>query len=83
MTNMKMAIQMMQVAKTPEQQQRYLKILQSECDREINLITDFLDFQRLENADYPNYLLESINLQEWLPIILKPIQSRIKSGGKR
>jgi PAS domain S-box-containing protein len=78
-TNMKMAIQMLQLAKSPEQQQRYLEILRKECDREASLINDFLDMNRLEEADYPRYLNEAINLPEWLPIILKPIQVRVQS----
>jgi PAS domain S-box-containing protein len=78
-TNMKMAIQMLQLAKSPEQQQRYLEILQKECDREASLINDFLDMNRLEEADYPRYLNEAIDLHEWLPIILKPIQIRAQS----
>ncbi len=46
----------------------YLKILNDECNREIGLITDLLDLQRLEAATHP------VNLQ---PIVLEPYLHRI------
>lgn len=46
----------------------YLKILNDECNREIGLITDLLDLQRLEVAIQP------LNLQ---PIVLEPYLQRI------
>jgi len=76
MANMKMAIQMLKIAAVPERQQRYLEILQAECDREIDLINDLLDLQRLQ-ADADQLLLtEAINLQEWLPNLSAPFRSR-------
>jgi PAS domain S-box-containing protein len=78
MSNMKMALQMLTIATTPERQQRYLEILKAECAREIDLINDLLDLQRLEAAAYPTFLVESINLQDWFPSLILPFHSRIQ-----
>ncbi|HEY9847892.1 MAG TPA: PAS domain S-box protein [Leptolyngbyaceae cyanobacterium] len=78
MANMKMAIQMLKIAPSPERQERYLQILKSECDRETELINDLLDLQRLEAESYPLSLAESVNLQEWLPSIVEPFLSRVQ-----
>lgn len=71
MANMRMAIEMLKVAKSPEASQRYLTILQRECDRELELIEDLLDLQRLEAGAHVQNLAE-IDLQSWLPDILAP-----------
>jgi PAS domain S-box-containing protein len=80
LTNMKMAIQMLGIALNQEQNllselsqpqaerskaARYFQILTNECDREISLINNFLDLQRLETTIKP-LVLEKIKLQEWL-----------------
>lgn len=70
LSNMKMAIQMLQIAPAPEQQQRYLRVLQTECDREVELINDLLDLQQLEAMSYQGEVA-AINLQDWLPGITK------------
>jgi PAS domain S-box-containing protein len=90
-TNMKMAIQMLKIAlvrergaseeKKPAQAtavDRYLQILQTECDREINLINDLLDLQRLE-AGETLLIMESIRLQDWLPDVVAPFYERARS----
>ncbi|MDI9637169.1 hybrid sensor histidine kinase/response regulator [Geitlerinema splendidum] len=75
LTNMKIAIKMLALATTPEQKQRYLNILQAECAREINLVNNLLDLQRLESQTY-RISLQSVNLGEWLPSAIAPFQSR-------
>lgn len=75
-SNMKMAIQMLQITKDSDRQQRYLKILQDECDREAVLVNNLLDLQRLEAASYSNYMVEAVDLQIWLPNIIEPFRSR-------
>ncbi|HEY9747115.1 MAG TPA: ATP-binding protein [Allocoleopsis sp.] len=89
-TNVKMAIRMLEVAlkkagilglnaaDTPSQHQKiahYLQILQLECDREISLINELLDLQRLE-ANSQTWVAETIQLQTWLPHLVEPFQSR-------
>ncbi|XWK87353.1 MAG: PAS domain S-box protein [Phormidium sp.] len=82
MANMKMAIQMLKITPPGDRQQRYLQILQSECNRETELINDLLDLQRLEAASYPISLEEAINLPEWLPGIVEPFNSRAQERGQ-
>lgn len=94
MTNMKMAILMLDLAVKQQRSdlesclppshlhplnQRvnyYLDILRQECEREIQLINDLLDLQRLEaNAQELN--LETLNLQEWLLHRVEMFRDRI------
>lgn len=76
LSNMRMAIQMLKNAPNAERGQRYLEILQSECDREIELINDFLDLQRLEAASSQFFCAESVRLQDILPSLLEPFRTR-------
>lgn len=91
MANMKMAIRMLamsiQAAEAGDtdhhlitqpywkKTQQYLQILESECDREISLINDLLDLQRLETASQ-SLELELIDLVEWLPQAIEPFRAR-------
>ncbi len=75
MSNMKMAIHMLKNVNTSDKRDRYLEILQSECIREIELINDLLDLQRLEASSYP-VSLQTIDLKEFLLSILAPFYSR-------
>ena len=54
---------------------RYLQILDTECDREISMINNLLDFQRLEAGEHP-LLMQPIDLKDWLPPIVAPFQAR-------
>jgi PAS domain S-box-containing protein len=83
LTTMKMAMHLLKVATTEEQRERCLSILETECEREISLIGDLLDLQHLETASYPNFLLESIKLDEFLFIIIAPWQQRIQERQQR
>ncbi|MBD2120047.1 response regulator [Trichocoleus sp. FACHB-262] len=78
MSNMKMALQMLTIATNAERQQRYLEILKAECAREIDLINDLLDLQRLEAASYPTFLVEALNLQDWFSSLIEPFRSRLQ-----
>jgi signal transduction histidine kinase len=53
----------------------YLQILRDECEREIGLINDLLDLQRLEAKRQP-LSPENIDLQDWLHHIIDPFQER-------
>ena len=78
MSNMKMAIQMLSTQSTAERRQRYLQILQAECNREIDLINDLLDLQRLEAASYPSFLIEAISVKDLLSSLIEPFRSRMQ-----
>lgn len=96
-TNMKMAIQMLDVAldqikqasfaeteanspssKTIQRATHYLQILGSECDREISLINDLLDLQRLE-AGVQDTTLQWIDLNLWLPTLINAFEERTQA----
>lgn len=85
LTNMKMAIQMLGIAFNQDDAfvkhdkvHRYLQILQDECGREISLINDLLDLQRLE-AESQSSALETIYLQTWLLQLIEPFQERVNN----
>jgi signal transduction histidine kinase len=82
MSNMKMAISMLKNSPTAERRQRYLEILQAECNREITLINDLLDLQRLETASNHNQIVEAIDLQEMLPNLIESFRSRMQQQGQ-
>lgn len=67
LSNMRMALQMLKVASTSEREQRYLEICEVECNREIDLVNDLLDLQRLQAESFAITLTETINLQDWVP----------------
>lgn len=88
LTNMKMAIQMLTVAfgrdGTLVQQDKtykYLQILQDECAREISLINNLLDLQRLESKEQTSNP-EIIHLQTWLPQLIEPFQQRFHNSSQ-
>ncbi|MBD2494423.1 response regulator [Nostoc sp. FACHB-280] len=74
--HMKSMIQMLQIATAVQEQHYFLDILEAECDREMELINDLLELQRLENSS--NLLLapDLLVLQQWLPWLIEPFQIR-------
>ncbi|MBW4522553.1 MAG: response regulator [Scytolyngbya sp. HA4215-MV1] len=75
LANMKIAIQLLKVVKNEEQRERYLKLLESECDRETALLNDLLDLQRLE-ADAYQVEQQPLSLETWIPYVLEAFESR-------
>jgi len=91
-TNMKMAIQMLAIALNQDQNflaqmskpleqrskaTRYLQILDNECEREINLINNFLDLQRLETGAKP-LVLEKFEVKIWLDKVMRLFKTRCR-----
>ncbi|MGK7891483.1 MAG: ATP-binding protein [Leptolyngbyaceae cyanobacterium] len=64
--------------KVREKELYYLKILEDECQREIDLVNDLLDLQRLDE-DRAVLDIEEINLNEWLPKTVKPFENRVSN----
>lgn len=52
-----------------------LRILNEECDREINLINDLLTLQQLEAGTQP-ITLAAIKLQDWLPQVIETFEQQ-------
>jgi GAF domain-containing protein len=61
---------------------RYFRILQEECQREIDLIDDMLDLSRLEAETEP-LLLSRIEPQIWIDHAVEPFIERIRSQQQR
>ncbi len=78
-TNMKMAIQLLKSARIPQKRERYLKILEQECEREAELVNDLLDLQRLEQGSKP-LNLEEVFLAGWLPAVLQSFLERVQAN---
>lgn len=90
MTNIKMATEMLEIIlrqagilKTDSHRaSRYFQILQTECQREVNLINDLLDLARLD-ADVDPLMLTTIQPQVWLLRIARPFIERAQSQQQR
>jgi signal transduction histidine kinase len=78
LANMRMAVQMVKLAPNDERKQKYLDIIQGECNRQYDLINDLLDLQKLENKRIC-LVLESINLYSLLPKIIEPFLTRTQN----
>lgn len=61
---------------------QYLQILGNECDREISLINDLLDLQRLE-AGRQSLAIEPIDLTCWLPMLINSFRERAQARNQR
>ena len=90
-SNMKMAIHMLAISLKQEREKfievfnseaqksktsRYFQILHDECEREITLINDLLDLQRLDAGSH-SLVLTAIYIETWLPQIIEPFTERI------
>lgn len=73
--NILATVQLLQTVPDVSNQQRYLGMLHDECSREITLLNDLLDLQRLE-ANVYQPLLERLNLYMWVPAIAEPFEVR-------
>ncbi len=54
---------------------RYYSILNEECEREISLINDLLDLQRLDVGNHP-MMMQPINISGWLPGLVNGFMPR-------
>ncbi|MBD2448367.1 response regulator [Nostoc sp. FACHB-152] len=75
--NIKGIVQTLEISITPHQK-HLLSLLEAECDREMELINDLLDLQKLENSSYFLLAPELLLLQQWLPWLIEPFQIRTK-----
>lgn len=85
-SNMKMSIHLLEMTlqrgnvhngSAPKINQ-YLQILKNECEREISLINDLLDLQRLE-AGRQALALNTVQIQQWIQQIVQGFQERARS----
>jgi PAS domain S-box-containing protein len=78
LSNIKAIIQILQASTDDEENQHYLEIMDSECDRELELINDLLDLQRLESSSDSIVTPDALLLEQWLPWVIEPFQIRIQ-----
>ncbi|MEH1872809.1 hybrid sensor histidine kinase/response regulator [Nostoc sp.] len=78
LSNIKIMIQMIQGSPSTEEAKRYLELIEGECDRELGLINDLLDLQRLESSSYEVMTPDSLVLQQWLSWVVEPFQIRVQ-----
>lgn len=81
LTSLKMALHMLQVAPAREKQAQYLSIAQRECQREIELINDLLDLQRLKAGAYA-LNLQTLTWEALLGDLLLAIGERARTKGQ-
>jgi PAS domain S-box-containing protein len=87
LTNIKLAIRLLEITLnqqgllaselSPQAEviQRYLTIMQTQCEQELRLVNDLLDMRSLEANAYPlNFML--IDLESWLPDITASFRER-------
>lgn len=82
LANMRMAIAMLKYCleqdAAPDKRNVYMQILQDECDREMSLINDLLDLQRLETGN-KTVEVKAIDLADWLPAVIQPFINRAQT----
>ena len=61
---------------------RYFEILNNECDREISLINNFLDLQRLDTSS-KSLILETIEVNTWLERVVELFNARNRNCCKQ
>ncbi len=75
LTNMRIALSMLRRLGDTEHRERYLDILQQECEREIRLVNDLLELQSLE-AGVKQLHPVSLDLCTWVPPLVEGFQLR-------
>ncbi len=86
MANIKMATQMLEIIfkqtgifnHESSRISQYFKVLQDECQREINLINDLLDLSRVESGT-DSLTLTTQELQHWIPGVVQVFVDRATS----
>lgn len=83
LTNMRMALRnLRQPGINSERQNRYLNILDEECNKEINLINDLLTLQKLETqSERPQFA--SIDLNEKIKLLAASFEKKLADKGLR
>lgn len=84
-SNMRMSIHMLELVLKQDQSEfpgqpkanQYLQILKQECEREISLINDLLDLQRLE-VGQRSQSWDTVDVETWLTQLLYPFENRIR-----
>ncbi len=74
-TNMLVSIELMRTTTAPDQQARYLDLLEKECLQERDFINDLLNLQ-VPQLEAPQRQFKPIPLATWLPNLVAPFVAR-------
>ncbi len=80
LTSMKMALTMLEVVGLTDPQIRYFAMLKQEWKKELDLVNNLLDLQRLESGKRTLELTQ-IELQDWIQELLAPFDLRCQDEG--
>ncbi|MEA5580176.1 response regulator [Nodularia harveyana UHCC-0300] len=80
LTNMKVIIKMLQTSFVSPDNQRYLAMLSEECDREMRLINDLLDLQKLETQGSVAINTDVLVLEQFIPWVISPFKVRAQEN---
>lgn len=78
LTNISMAVEMLRKSPNVQKMQRYIELMRSECTRELRLINNLVDLQRLETGAR-SFRPEVINLQQRLPTMIEPYRQQAQT----
>jgi PAS domain S-box-containing protein len=78
LSNMRLALKLLRQPDTGRRE-IYLTVLETEMERELQLVRALLDLQQLE--DLANLPLETLRLQEWLPLVVERFRGRVSANG--
>ncbi len=78
LSNMRLALKLLRQPDTGRRE-TYLAVLETEMERELQLVKALLDLQQLE--DLSGLTLETLRLQEWLPIVVERFRGRVSADG--
>lgn len=70
LTSMRMAMKMMELKGIPASHTQYFSILNNEWAKELELVNNLLDLQRLESGSQ-KIEQSSLRLQHWIPVLLE------------
>lgn len=88
-TNMRLSLRMLEItlgqAESVQRSQKikqYLTVLSQECEREISLINDLLDLQRLEAGKHQGEV-QNLDISRWLSEFIRPFCERANARQQR
>lgn len=81
LTSLRMALKMLQIAPSEEKRAQYLAIAERECQREIELVNDLLDLQRLQAGAYA-LNIQALTWRELLGDLLTVTEERARAKGQ-
>lgn len=77
LTSMRLALRMMSHTTNEQKRQQYLSMVVNECERQIELVNNLLDLQRLESR-HAECLPTFIPLHDWIQELIRPVQEQFR-----